>query len=100
MSHVLRGLPYVPGQAEGTLCLGPPTAEGQIAVVTMAQLNALSVPPLAVVILDAAPLAHPLLTLFSRGVPAILLAHAQLEMLPIGQQVWLDGRRGEMGLAG
>lgn len=94
-----QGLPYVPGLAEGRLCLGPPTAQGQIAVVTMAQLDALTIAPAAMVILQGAPLAHPLLTLFARGVPAILLTQAQADALPIGQPVWLDGRRGLLGLA-
>ncbi|MEJ5211793.1 MAG: putative PEP-binding protein [Burkholderiales bacterium] len=90
-------IPFVPGLTQGRLVRGlGHGAEPYIAVLHQTELQ----PGLAptphlqgLVVVDAAPLSHPVLRLRGWGLPMVL---ARGDGLPLGEIVWLDAARGAL----
>lgn len=88
-------IPYVPGQAKGTLRFGPAAAgPGVIVALHQHELAALSARPAGVILIDAAPFSHPTLRLLGQAIPTVLAEQGQLAGLVEGNAVLLDGHTG------
>ncbi|MEO1765619.1 putative PEP-binding protein [Thiobacter aerophilum] len=91
-------IPFVPGQAHGRLVRGlAPISEPHIAVLDSRSLEAPGLAPTphlrGLVVVEAAPLAHPVLRLRGWGLPIVL---ARETNLPWGEMVWLDAAQGRL----
>lgn len=93
--RALSAIPYVPGQATGSLRFGPLAAgPGVIVALYQQELAALSGRPEGIILIDAAPFSHPTLRLLSQAIPTILVEQGQLGGLVEGNAVWLNGHSG------
>lgn len=91
----LTAIPYVPGQARGILRFGPEAAAPDVIVaLRQGEIAALGARPAGVILVDAAPFAHPMLRMLSQAIPAVLVEQGQLAGLVEGNAVLLDGRSG------
>ncbi len=90
----LQGTPFLPGHAQGCLQRGPGQAPAGIITLRQDDLPFAGPAPLGVIIVDGAPLSHPLLRLRALGVPMVLLDAAAAAQLPYGETIALDGQSG------
>lgn len=72
------------------------TGEGSdsLLVLTQEELRPFAVPPAGVVVIDGAPLSHPMIRLLSRSIPTVIVTAAQAADLPQGMEAVLDGTTG------
>ncbi|KPV41496.1 hypothetical protein AN478_02705 [Thiohalorhabdus denitrificans] len=95
----LVGTPYIPGRGRGRISYrAPEDPSGRVLVLRQKDLASLGreALPAALVMLDGAPLAHPLIRLFDFGVPVVLLDAAQVAALPEGREAVVDGTLGRV----
>lgn len=91
----IPAIPFVPGVAQGTLCVGAAAVTPRcIALLGQAELAQLTARPAGVILVDAALYAHPTLRLLSQGIPTVLLEAATAAELTPGANYVLDGRAG------
>lgn len=91
----LSAIPYVPGQARGTLRFGAAAAApGVITALHQREVTALGARPAGIILVDASPFAHPALRLLSQAIPTVLVELAQLDGLIEGNEILLDGHSG------
>lgn len=89
----LQGTGYVPGVAHGILRRGVGHANS-IALITAADVDGPLEGPVALIVVDGAPLSHRLIGLAAHGLPTVLVTAAQAAQLEAGRLVWLDGAAG------
>ena len=78
----IQAIPFVPGQAQGSLCFDPMTADASsIVVLHWPQLKQLRQRPAAAIVVGYAPLAHPMIRLFGLGVPTVVINEEQADVL-------------------
>jgi phosphoenolpyruvate-protein kinase (PTS system EI component) len=90
----LQGTPFLPGHARGRLQRGPGDAAASIVTLRQQDLPYAGPAPLGVIVVDGAPLSHPLLRLRALGVPMVLVDAAAAARLPYGEIIALDGEAG------
>jgi phosphoenolpyruvate-protein kinase (PTS system EI component) len=97
----LQATPFVPGRAKGILQRGT-TASGPavILVVTQQDLKPMASRPAGLIVLDGAPLSHPMIRLMGLGVPTVIIPSSEATALAEGTEVILDGRSGLITAAG
>jgi len=92
---VLQVIPFVPGTASGILRHSYKNASSDsILVLTQQELGQLDVRPAGILILEGAPLSHPMLRLLTLGIPTVLLSGDMDNRLEEGEVVVIDGFRG------
>jgi phosphoenolpyruvate-protein kinase (PTS system EI component) len=91
----LKGLPYAPGVVQGPLAVGG-TAAGpdHIVVVRQSELAQLPSHCAALIVVDGAPLSHPLIRELQRAVPMVLINGDQAARLVPGVPMRIDGATG------
>ncbi len=91
----LQATPYVPGRVRGILQRGPGTASsGSICLLEQSELASLETVPAGLIVVDGAPLSHPLIRLLTLGIPAVLVSSAIADRLQTGREVMIDGLTG------
>jgi phosphoenolpyruvate-protein kinase (PTS system EI component) len=86
---------FVPGTARGILCRGYKAASfGNILMLTQQELAVLDIRPSGIMVIDAAPLSHPMIRLLSLGIPTVLLTSEMASKLELGEEVVIDGFQG------
>lgn len=91
----IHAMPFVPGQAEGVLCIGPQRVEANsIVVLRWWEIRQVYQRPAAVIVVGYAPLAHPMIRLFGMGVPTVVVTEQQAAGLVAGQPLVVDASRG------
>jgi phosphoenolpyruvate-protein kinase (PTS system EI component) len=94
--HEIRGMPYAPGRAAGTIRHGI-AAPGSILVVSQSRLRrAFTGNPAGVIVVEGAPFSHAMIALLSLGVPTVMVSGGQASGLVEGSAVMLDGANGQI----
>ena len=92
---MLQVKPFVPGTARGILCRGYRAASfDNILMLTQQELAVLDIRPSGIMVIDAAPLSHPMIRLLSLGIPTVLLTSETASKLEPGEEVVIDGFQG------
>jgi len=92
---MLQVKPFVPGTARGILCRGYRAASfNNILILTQQELAVLDIRPSGIMVIDAAPLSHPMIRLLSLGIPTVLLTSETASKLELGEEVVIDGFQG------
>lgn len=86
--------PFVPGIATGELRLHCHACPNAILLLSFTDLEYLSERPAGLIIIAGAPLAHPMIRLYSYGIPTVIVSHAQALQLQEGERVTIDGFTG------
>lgn len=92
----VQGFAYVPGRAEGPVYFGPRAPAGSVVVVTWGELAQLTPFPAAVIVVEAAPLSHAMIRLFSLARPVVCIDRFQAARLEPGAPVMVDGSTGRV----
>lgn len=90
----IRGTPFVPGQARGLLHSGPAPAADAVRLLDQRELGAFTGEAAALLVVDGAPLSHPMIRLLGRGIPTLMISRAQAAALSTGTEVVVDGQSG------
>lgn len=90
----LQAMPFAPGVAKGILQTGEADGEHRISLVTQGDLDGLSGHPAGLIVVDGAPLSHPMIRTLGLGVPTVIVSQAQARELPEDRELWLDGSTG------
>jgi phosphoenolpyruvate-protein kinase (PTS system EI component) len=93
----LFAMPYVPGSAHGRLRRVPQHGGADdILILAQGDIAGLSGRPAGLIVVEGAPLSHPLLALLGTGIPTVIVTAQQAETLQAGagRAVWLDGATG------
>ncbi|MDX1251766.1 MAG: phosphoenolpyruvate-protein phosphotransferase [Gammaproteobacteria bacterium] len=91
----LHAMPFVPGRARGIVRRGMAGAgPDNLLVLAQHELQPFAVPPAGVVVVDGAPLSHPMIRLLGKGIPTVMVTAAQAADLPPGMEAVLDGASG------
>lgn len=89
------GIPYFPGVARGVLSKGPAGASAKnIVLLKVSEITSLSFLPAGILIADAAPFSHTMITLLGYGVPVVMISEQQANDLQEGSVLMLDGYSG------
>lgn len=91
----LHATPFVPGWARGVIRRGMAGAgPDSLLVLAQHELQPFGVPPAGIVVVDGAPLSHPMIRLLGRGIPTVMMTAAQAADLQPGMEAVLDGTAG------
>jgi phosphoenolpyruvate-protein kinase (PTS system EI component) len=91
----LKGIPYVAGQAQGSLQWGlQDDNSGTIVLLSERELCPFTNPPAGLVVIDGAPFGHAMIPLLGLGLPTMIIDRSLTSALRNGTRVWLDGERG------
>ncbi|RMD68663.1 MAG: phosphoenolpyruvate-protein phosphotransferase, partial [Gammaproteobacteria bacterium] len=90
----IQGAPFVPGSAQGPLRWGRALDPGDIVVLRQRDIHALHPRPAGLVVVEGAPLSHPMIRLLALGIPAVLVDAGAAPLLREGEEVFIDGTRG------
>lgn len=91
----IQALPFVPGLARGVLHHGLAAVPGDaLLVVDYRELAGLADAPAGLIVVDAAPLSHPMIRVLAKGIPTVMIGKDQLASLDSGQEWLLDGGSG------
>ena len=91
----LQVTPFVPGTARGILSRGYKGASSaEILMLTQQELGVLDIRPSGIMVIDAAPLSHPMIRLLTLGIPTVLLTSDTASKLEQGEEVVIDGFQG------
>ncbi len=94
--NALQASPFVPGIVTGVLrCHGPPSTE-DILLLPFESLGLLDTRPAGLIIVGGAPLAHPMIRLYSYGIPTVVISAFQAGELHEGSILRLDGHSGRI----
>ena len=92
---MLQVTPFVPGTARGVLCRGYKGASSaSILMLTQQEVSVLDIRPAGIMVIDAAPLSHPMLRLLTLGIPTVLLTGDTVNKFEQGEEVVIDGFQG------
>jgi phosphoenolpyruvate-protein kinase (PTS system EI component) len=91
----LQGTAYVPGVARGILQPGMDHPDG-VALINQAEAADIRKGPVALIVVDGAPLSHRMIGLVAHGVPTVLITAEQAAQLQPGRQVCVDGGEGRI----
>ena len=92
---MLQATPFVPGTIRGTLHRGcKSVSSGNILILTQQELGELDGRPAGIMVIDSAPLSHPMIRLLNLGIPTILISGDTVNNLEEGEEVVIDGFRG------
>ncbi len=94
--NTLQASPFVPGIATGVLRRHGPSSSGDILLLPYNALNLLTTRPAGLIIVGGAPLAHPMIRLYSYGIPTVVISAAQSAQLYEGSTITLDGYSGRI----
>jgi phosphoenolpyruvate-protein kinase (PTS system EI component) len=93
----MTGMPYFPGFAVGELQHG---SQGDIAqrivLLTQADVPALHIAPAGVIVIEAAPFSHTMITLLGLGAPTVLISAQQANQLQEAMTLCIDGVSGRI----
>ncbi len=93
----IRGTPFVPGRAAGVLRRGGGgQVSGAVRLLTQREAGSADASAAALIVVDAAPLSHPLIRALGLGLPTVLVSEAQARLLEEGAVVAVDGSSGEI----
>lgn len=91
----LQATPFVPGIARGVLRRASThKASDSIVVVAQDELKKIDPRPAGIVVVEGAPLSHPMIAVFGMGIPTIIVTRDMAAMLTEGSEVVIDGARG------
>jgi len=91
----IQAIPFVPGSAHGILQRGISEAKvDNICLLTQQELGAFVIPPAGIIIIDGAPLSHPMIRLLVMGIPTVLVSANTAGSLELGTEIYLDGFAG------
>ncbi len=94
-----KATPYVPGSARGVLQRGAKAASpGNICLLEQSELAGLEVAPAGLIVVDGAPLSHPLIRFLVLGVPTVLIPSTTADALEPGREAMIDGLAGTIML--
>ena len=92
---MLQATPFVPGTVRGTLRRGCKKVSSDcIHMLTQQELGELDGRPAGIMVIDSAPLSHPMIRLLTLGIPTILISGDTVNKLEEGEEVVIDGFRG------
>jgi len=92
---ILQVTPFVPGTARGILRHGYKGASSDsILMLTQQEVGELDVRPAGIMVIDGAPLSHPMIRLLTQGIPTVLLSGDTVNKLEQGEEVVIDGFQG------
>jgi phosphoenolpyruvate-protein kinase (PTS system EI component) len=94
-----RGMPYVPGVAQGILQQGLQGDPSGRIVMLEAPPGPMPQLPAGIVMVDAAPISHAMIPLLDSDLPVVIVTRAQAAAMPAGRVVRLDGGNGRITLA-
>ncbi|WP_290648906.1 putative PEP-binding protein [Aquisalimonas sp.] len=93
----IQAMPFVPGIAEGTLSTSVAAANEQhIVLIDYAELGSLKSRPAGLIVVEGAPLSHPMTQLQGLGIPTVVLGRRQAAELHTGAAIHLDGGSGQL----
>ncbi len=92
----LQVTPFVPGIARGILCRECKVTPGSILILTQQELVLFESRPAGIVVVDGAPLSHPMIRLFGLGIPTVVVSKETAKTLEEGKEVLVDGTRGRI----
>ena len=91
----LQATPFVPGIARGVLRRASThKASDSIVVVAQHELKRFDPRPTGIVVVEGAPLSHPMIAVFGMGIPTIIVSGDMAAMLAEGSEAIIDGARG------
>ncbi len=92
---VLQVTPFVPGTARGILRHGCKTVSSDsILLLTQQELGELDGRPAGILVVEGAPLSHPMIHLLTLGIPTVLISSDTANGLEKGKELFIDGFRG------
>lgn len=93
----IRGMPYVPGIACGTVQHGTAgdTAR-RILILRQQDIDTIFEAPLAFIVIEGAPFSHTMIRFMSMGVPTVIISEQQAACLNEGIEVTIDGASGRI----
>jgi phosphoenolpyruvate-protein kinase (PTS system EI component) len=92
---MLQVTPFVPGTARGILhrgCRG--ASSDSILMLTQQEVSELDIRPAGIMVIDGAPLSHPMIRLLTLGIPTVLLTGDTVNRLEQGEEVVINGFQG------
>ncbi len=92
----LQVMPFAPGVARGMLCRNHDVAHDSIVILTQKELAAFNFRPAGIVVVDGAPLSHPMIRLLGLAVPTVIISTEAACRLEEGSEVLLDGTQGRI----
>jgi phosphoenolpyruvate-protein kinase (PTS system EI component) len=92
----LQGIPFVPGVARGILRRGHAVSPDNILVLTQQELGLSEPRPAGIIVVEGAPLSHPMIRLFGLGIPTVMVTAETATDLEEGREVLIDGTRGRI----
>ena len=95
---ILKGIPYLPGCAQGKLQRYTSLIiAGDILIINQAELTLLGDgKPSGLVVIDGAPLSHPMIQLLNMGIPIVVISKRQANQLSDDVYVQINGVTGEV----
>jgi phosphoenolpyruvate-protein kinase (PTS system EI component) len=92
----LRGTPFVPGIARGILRRERRAIPDSILILTQQELGLFESRPAGIIVVDGAPLSHPMIRLFGLGIPTVVITAEMAADLEERREVLIDGARGRI----
>ncbi len=86
----------MPGRARGVLGAGDAAGVEAVRVVSQRELGMFAGEAAALLVVDGAPLSHPMIRLLGRGIPTVMISVAQANELAWGREVVVDGQTGRV----
>jgi phosphoenolpyruvate-protein kinase (PTS system EI component) len=90
----LQTIPFAPGVARGVVTPSTTGIPNRISLVRPSDLEGLSGRPAGLIVIDGAPLSHPMIRILGLGVPTVIVSEAQARELPSDHPLWIDGSSG------
>lgn len=91
----IRGMPYVPGVAQGVLqCRLDAVTSQSLLLISQHDIASLTTLPAGFIIIDGAPLSHTMIGLLGHGIPTVIVSTEGFAKLNEGAALWLDGATG------
>lgn len=98
MAILIRGEPYIPGIALGSLCRSAEalseTTESIVLLTHPEDLSQFISLPAGIIVVEAAPFSHAMINLLGLGLPTVLISAREAKELHGGVQLLLDGSKG------
>lgn len=94
---VIRVTPYAPGTARGRLCRNLERISADcIVMLTQPALAAIDTTPAGIIVVDGAPLSHPMIHLFSLDIPVVIVSASDAESFEDDEDIVIDGSKGRV----
>ena len=93
----IQATPFVPGSARGVLQRGIRGATtDNICLLTQQELGAFEIRPAGIIVIDGAPLSHPMIRLLVLDIPTVLVSANTAVRLQQGKEIYIDGFAGRI----